>query len=65
MTEAGETTTRPAGAREAIAASNVRAQAGVLRKGSTVIAGLIRYGKLKLAGGVYDLTSGKVTMMEV
>ena len=46
-------------------ASNVRAQAGVLRKGSTVIAGLIRDGKLKLAGGVYDLTSGKVTMVEV
>ncbi len=46
-------------------ASNVRAQARVLRKGSTVIAGLIRDGKLKLAGGVYDLTSGKVTMMEV
>jgi len=46
-------------------ASNVRAQARVLRKGSTVIAGLLKDGKLKLAGGVYDLTSGKVTMMEV
>jgi len=46
-------------------ASNVRAQARVLRKGSTVIAGLLKDGKLKLAGGVYDLTSGKVTMLEV
>jgi len=33
-----------------VIASNVRAQARVLRKGS---------------GGVYDLTSGKATMMEV
>ena len=46
-------------------ASNVRAQVRVLRQGSTVLAGLIRDGKLKLAGGIYDLASGKVTMMEV
>ena len=46
-------------------ASNVRAQARVLRKGSTVLAGLLKEGKLKLAGGVLDLTSGKVTMIEL
>jgi carbonic anhydrase len=46
-------------------ASNVRAQVRVLRQGSTVLAGLLRDGKLKLVGGVYDLTSGRVTMMEV
>jgi carbonic anhydrase len=50
---------------DAAIASNVRAQAGVLHKGSTVLAALIKDGKLKLAGGVYDLTSGKVTMIEV
>ena len=50
---------------DAAIASNVRAQAKVLRQGSTVIAGLLREGKLKLAGGVYDLNSGKVTMLEV
>jgi carbonic anhydrase len=50
---------------DAAVASNVRAQIGVLRQGSTVLAGLIKDGKLKLVGGVYDLASGKVTMMEV
>jgi carbonic anhydrase len=50
---------------DAAIASNVRAQAGVLHKGSTVLAALIKDGKLKLAGGVYDLTSGKVTIIEV
>lgn len=45
--------------------SNVRAQARVLREGSTVIAGLLKAGKLKLVGGVYDLASGKVTVLEV
>ena len=45
--------------------SNVRAQARVLRKGSTVLAGLLKDGKLKLVGGVFDLTSGRVTLIEV
>ena len=46
-------------------ASNVRAQARVLRKGSTVLASLLKDGKLILAGGVLDLTSGQVTMIEL
>jgi carbonic anhydrase len=46
-------------------ASNVRAQARVLRSGSTVLAGLLKEGKLKLVGGVFDLSSGKVTLIEV
>jgi hypothetical protein len=45
--------------------ANERRLARVLRKGSTVLAGLIRDGKLTLAGGVYDLGSGRVTMIEV
>ena len=46
-------------------ASNVRAQARVLRNGSTVLAGLLKEGKLKLVGGVFDLGTGKVTLIEV
>jgi carbonic anhydrase len=45
--------------------SNVRAQARVLRKGSTVLAGLLQQGKLKLVGGVFELDSGQVRMIEV
>ena len=45
--------------------SNVRAQARVLRKGSTVIASLLKEGKLKLVGGVFDLNSGSVRWIEV
>ena len=50
---------------DAAIASNVRAQAKVLRTGSTVLGGLLKEGKLKLAGGVFDLSSGRVTMLEL
>jgi carbonic anhydrase len=40
---------------------NVRMQAELLAEGSPVIAGLVKEGKLKVAGGVYDLSSGRVT----
>lgn len=40
---------------------NVRLQALALREGSTVIARLVKEGKLIVAGGVYDLNSGTVT----
>lgn len=50
---------------DAAIVANVRRQAKVLRDGSTVISGLLRDGKVKLVGGVYDLTSGKVTIVEV
>ena len=50
---------------DAAIASNVRAQAKVLRTGSTVLASLLKEGKLKLAGGVFDLSSGRVTMLEL
>jgi carbonic anhydrase len=45
--------------------SNVRAQARVLRKGSTVLASLIQQGKLKLVGMVFDLESGSARQIEV
>jgi carbonic anhydrase len=39
---------------------NVKHQAGVLAEASPVLAALLKDGKLKVAGGVYDLQSGKV-----
>jgi carbonic anhydrase len=44
---------------------NVRNQALVLAEASPVIAKLIHEGKLIVAGGVYDLTTGLVTPVEV
>lgn len=44
---------------------NVRLQAQILAQGSPVIAGLVREGKLKVVGGVYDLATGAVTPVEV
>jgi carbonic anhydrase len=40
---------------------NVRIQAGILSEASPVLAELIKGGKLKVTGGVYDLGTGKVT----
>jgi carbonic anhydrase len=39
---------------------NVRIQAGILAEASPVLAELIKTGKLKVTGGVYDLGTGKV-----
>jgi carbonic anhydrase len=44
---------------------NVRLQALALRDGSTVIRRLVREGKLLVVGGVYDLSSGRVSMVEL
>ncbi len=46
-------------------AENVRNQALALRDGSTVIHRLVRDGKLLVVGGVYDLTTGRVTPVEL
>ena len=47
----------------AAVAANVRVQAGLLRR-SPVIAGLVREGKLLVVGGVYDLATGRVVMVD-
>ena len=44
---------------------NVRLQAAILSEASPVIGKLIRSGKLLVAGGVYDLASGKVVPVEM
>jgi carbonic anhydrase len=42
--------------------ANVQYQVERLTDSSTILAGLIREGKLKIVGGRYDLASGKVTI---
>ena len=44
---------------------NVRIQAELLAQASPVIAGLIKEGKLAMAGGVYDLATGVVTPVPI
>ncbi len=44
---------------------NVRTQATLLSEASPVIAKLIKDGKLKVAGGVYDIATGKVVPVEI
>ena len=49
---------------EVVARENVRVQARLLRTSSPVIAQLVREKKLVVAGGVYDLASGAVTLLD-
>lgn len=44
---------------------NVELQADLLRSASPVIADLVKAGKLKIAGGIYDLATGRVTPVSV
>ncbi len=50
---------------EEVARENVRIQARLLRTSSPVIAQLVRDRKLMVAGGIYDLASGAVTLLDV
>jgi carbonic anhydrase len=43
--------------------ANVQYQVGRLGESSTILAGLIKEGKLKIVGGYYDLATGKVNMI--
>ncbi|HEX6911207.1 MAG TPA: carbonic anhydrase [Longimicrobium sp.] len=49
---------------EDVARENVRVQAGLLRTASPVVAQLVRERRLVVAGGVYDLATGHVTLLE-
>jgi carbonic anhydrase len=49
---------------EDVARHNVRIQADLLRTSSPVIAQLIAEEKLVVVGGVYDLATGRVTLLE-
>jgi carbonic anhydrase len=49
---------------EAAIKANARIQAGLLRKASTVVSGLVKEKKLKVIAAYYDLASGNVTLLE-
>jgi carbonic anhydrase len=49
---------------EAATKANAKIQAAILRQSSTVIAGLIKENKLKVAAGYYDLATGVVSLLE-
>jgi carbonic anhydrase len=44
-------------------AANAKIQAGLLRTSSTVVRDAIKGGKLKIEAGVYDLSTGKVSLI--
>lgn len=49
---------------EAATKANARIQAALLRQASTVIAGLVKSGSLKVTSSYYDLRTGSVTFLE-
>jgi carbonic anhydrase len=49
---------------EAATKANAKIQAALLREASTVVAGLVKEGKLKVVAGYYDVLSGSVTLLE-
>jgi len=49
---------------EAATKANAKIQAALLRQASTVIAGLVKEGKLKVVPAYYDVVSGNVTLLE-
>jgi carbonic anhydrase len=44
--------------------ANAKIQAALLRDASTVVAGLVKEGKLKVVAGYYDIASGSVSLLE-
>jgi carbonic anhydrase len=49
---------------DAAIAANARIQAKLLRESSTVVAGLVKDGKIKVVAAVYDLASGEVNLLD-
>jgi len=49
---------------EAATKANAKIQAALLRQASTVVAGLVKEGKLKVVAAHYDIVSGNVTLLE-
>jgi carbonic anhydrase len=53
------------GSIETAVVQNVRNQARLLARSSPVLAGLVSKGALRIVGGVFDLATGVVTMVDV
>jgi carbonic anhydrase len=49
---------------EAATKANAKIQAALLRQASTVIAGLVKEGKLKVVAAYYDIATGSVSLLE-
>jgi carbonic anhydrase len=49
---------------EAVTKANARIQATLLKEASTVIGGLVKENKIKVVAGHYDVTNGKVTLVD-
>jgi carbonic anhydrase len=49
---------------DAATKANTKIQAALLREASTVVAGLVKEGKLKVVAAHYDIVSGSVTVLE-
>jgi carbonic anhydrase len=49
---------------DAATKANTKIQAALLREASTVVAGLVKEGKLKVVAGHYDVVSGNVTLLD-
>ena len=49
---------------EAAIKANAKVQSDLLRRGSTVIAGLVKENKIKVVAAYYDLAGGGVTLLE-
>lgn len=49
---------------EAATKANAKIQSALLREASTVIAGFVKEGKLKVVAGYYDIASGAVTLLD-
>jgi len=49
---------------EAATKANAKIQSALLREASTVVAGLVKEGKLKVVAGYYDLASGTASLLE-
>jgi carbonic anhydrase len=49
---------------EAVTKANAKIQAALLREASTVIAGLVKEGKLRVVSGYYDVKSGTASLLD-
>ena len=49
---------------EATAKTNAKIQAALLRQSSTVIAGMVKEGKVKVSASYYDIGTGKVSLLD-
>lgn len=49
---------------EATTKANAKIQAALLRESSTVIAGMVKQGKVKVVAGYYDVGTGAVTILD-